>query len=253
FIPPPDNAAPRNGSGGASRNGFTPPPNRSAPDYAAGGASRNGFVPPPGNATPTHADGGASRTNLYGSNGAFADQPLAMMALMPESFYGTTLSTHPAILVYLPASNAQSAVFSLKDENRNLVYRMEIPVSGEAGIVTVQLPEEAPLLEVGKNYQWYLTLKLDGNLTPASPFVDGWIQRIEPDSALAQTLAQADRAEAATLLAENGVWYDTAAIWASLRMEQPTSEAISQEWTELLDSVGLDEVVAAPITAVLPN
>ncbi|MBE9181162.1 DUF928 domain-containing protein [Oculatella sp. LEGE 06141] len=253
FIPPPDNSAPRSGSGGASRNGFIPPPDNSAPRSGSGGASRNGFTPPPNQPAPRYAAGGASRTNLYGSNLALAAQPLAMMALTPESFYGTTLSAHPTILTYLPASNAQEAIFSLKDEEKNLHYRMVIPVSGQAGIITVQLPEDAPPLEVGKDYQWYITLKLDGNLTPGSPFVDGWIQRIEPDAALAQALAQGTALEDAAVLAERGIWYDTAAIFAELRREQPTSEAIAQEWEELLNSVGLTEMVAAPMTAVLPR
>jgi hypothetical protein len=176
-----------------------------------------------------------------------------MMAVTPDSFYGTTLAAHPTILTYLPASNAQEAVFSLKDESRNLVYRMVIPVSGEAGIVTVQLPDSAPALEVGKNYQWYITLKLDGQLTPASPFVDGWIRRIEPTPAMTESLATGNLQTDATVLAERGVWYDTAALWATLHREQPTNDAITHEWQELLNSVGLDEIVAEPVVAVLPR
>jgi len=175
------------------------------------------------------------------------DQPVSMMALLPQSFYGTTLSGHPTILVYLPASEAREAVFSLKDEAKNLHYQMTLPVSGEAGIVVVQLPNTAPALEVNKNYQWYVALKVDGNLSPNSPFVDGWIQRITPDAALANALEGKSPVQRASILAAKGVWYDSASILAVLKGIDPTDAVVTREWTELLDSVQLSQLTNTPV------
>jgi hypothetical protein len=177
------------------------------------------------------------------------DQPVSMKALLPSSFYGTTVSGHPTILVYLPASTAEQAIFSLKDEEKNLVYQMTIPISGNAGIVSIQLPETAPALEVDKSYQWYVALQLDASLSPNSPFVDGWIKRITPDAKLSEALTGKSPMEQSSILAANGVWYDTAGILARLKMNSATDEGIAKEWKELLDSVQLSDLLSASIVA----
>jgi hypothetical protein len=287
FIPPADNSAPREGSGGASRGAFIPPADNSAPQQAAGGASRGAFIPPADNSAPQQAAGGASRGEFVlpadnsapqqaaggASRGEFllpedqtspgqtasgasrantygqldAASPVTMMAVMPESFYGTTLLERPTIMVYLPATGVNEAIFSLKDEAGNLVYRTEVSISGNEGIIAIPIPEEAPPLAIGVNYQWFFTLPLEGGLTPNSPFVDAWIQRIEPSPALAEALAQGDTLANAEVLATSGIWYDSAALFAQLRLEQPESSEIVQHWEEFLHSVSLHTLTSEPI------
>ncbi|TYQ31342.1 DUF928 domain-containing protein [Pseudanabaena sp. UWO310] len=247
FVPPATSSAPTQTTGGASRGTFVPPATSSAPTQTAGGASRSSFTPPPSSSAPIGTAGGASRTNAYGSY-LIGDRPVFMAAVLPQTFYGTTLSAHPAILVYLPASAAQEAVFSLKDESKQTIYQMSVPVSGKAGIVAIQLPENAPALEVDKNYQWFFALKLEGNLTPNSPFVDGWIKRITPSADLAKSLEGKTSLQQSSILAANGVWYDSASILSSLRTAQPNDQLLAKEWKELLDSVQLSQLTSLAIT-----
>jgi Domain of Unknown Function (DUF928) len=248
FSPPSDNTTPRSGAGGASRgNFFTPPADNSAPRRAAGGASRGGFFTPPAdNPAPRRAAGGAAR-------GDSAEPTItAMMGLMPQSFYGTTVSERPTILVYLPDSEAQEVIFSLKDEASTLQYSVTLPVSG-AGVYALQMPPDAPVLEVGKNYHWFAALILDDGLTPGSPFVDGWIKRIEVSAQLSDSLEQGDPLANAAALGAAGVWYDSVAKLASLRSAQPQNEAIAHHWSELLTSVGLQDISMAPLIASSPQ
>ena len=267
FTPPSDSAAPRGTTGGASRGGFfTPAPDSAAPRGTTGGASRGEFfAPPPDSGTPRGTTGGASRSgteeairttngssrsNIYGETAVVpASSMTSMLAVMPDSFFGTTLEARPTILVYVPASNAHEAVFSIKDEVKDSVYEMTVPVPTSGGVVAVELPAEAPELTVDQNYQWYLALKLDNELEPASPFVDGWIKRIAPSDELAASL-DGDRLTEIAALGSDGIWYDTAAKLAALQVEQP-DEAITQHWHELLESVGLAEISTVPIVVGL--
>jgi Domain of Unknown Function (DUF928) len=246
FIPPADNSLPRTSTGGASRGTFTPSPDNAAPRRTSGGAARSGFNPPSENTAPRTAEGGAARTNLYGYlPSQSGSQALPMVAVTPQSFYGTTLVERPTILVYVPSSNAQDAVFSLKDDAGNTVYQTLVTIPNNAGVVAVQLPKEAPALEVGKEYQWFFALMIDGTLSPNTPYVDAWIKRVQPDAQLTQALQQSDVRQQADILAAKGVWYDSAALLTNLRMAQPTDIALATEWDELLNSVGLEEVTAA--------
>lgn len=248
FTPPPGRAAPQQSTGGASRSGFfILPPGRTAPQQSIGGASRGSFfTPPPGRIAPSQSASGASRTNTYGDYLTGGEGIRAMLALTPDSFYGTTLRDRPTILVYVPASSAREGVFGLNDDSQSLIYEVEVSVPAEGGIIAIELPESAPALEIEENYQWFFSLKLEGELTPASPFVSGWVQRIVPTAKQAQSLATDDLVSHIAALGSQGIWYDTAAELALLHANQP-SEAIARHWEELLESVGLTELARAPI------
>ncbi len=238
---------------------FTPPANNGTPSQTTGGASRGSFfIPDSGKGVPSQTTGGAARGSLFTPTvgkgtprqaTAGAKSPAALIALLPQSFYGTTVSERPTILVYLPASNAKEAVFSLKDEAGIMQHQMTIPVAGKTGVIAVKLPANAPALAVGKNYQWFLAVKVDGQLSPSTPYVDGWIQRIQPSTDLARAMQQENALKRTEALGKNGVWYDCVATLAALHTAQPTNTSLTQQWEELLSSVGLKEVVTAPLVA----
>jgi Domain of Unknown Function (DUF928) len=117
FTPPAHNTAPQVTPEDVSRSRFfTPPPDIPVPQRAAGGASRGRFF-----TAPRRAAGGAARGDpMSGNEDGSTAASLAMLGLMPQSFDGTRIAAHPAILVYLPASDAQEAVFSLKDEKPSM-------------------------------------------------------------------------------------------------------------------------------------
>ena len=250
FSPAPDNASPRGESmGGASRGSFfSPAPDNVSPagEISSGAARGSFFEPTPGNASPSAQGtaGGASRANTYGAINSIT--VASMLAVMPENFYGTTLEARPTFLVYVPASDANEAVFSLKSETRELVYQMTVAVPQQGGVVALSLPADAPELALDQNYQWYLAMMLDGNLSPASPFVDGWVKRVSPDMELASTLESGEGLANVAALGANGIWYDTVAQLAMLNEAQPTDE-LAGHWYELLESVGLSEIAMAPV------
>jgi hypothetical protein len=253
FTPTSGKGAPRQATGGASRgNLFTPTSGKGAPRQATGGASRgNLFTPTSGKGAPRQATGGASRMGTYYLNSPTVSgtEPAALIALLPQNFYGTTVSERPTIMVYLPASNAQEAVFSLKDEAGNTQHQMNFPVGGKTGVITIKLPANVPALAVGKNYQWFLALKVDGQLSPSTPYVDGWVKRIQPGAELATAMQEQDPLKRATALGKNGVWYDCVATLATAYTVQPNNATLRKQWEELLSSVSLKEIVTANLFA----
>ena len=262
FVPK-GSAAPKTSTGGASRGILFKP--TGGPSRATGGASRGTLFQPnrtkiwrsvggasrgkmfSSGSAPTHTSGGASRDGSMKSAALESTFPASLMALVPQEFAGNTLESHPTFMVYMPESNAEEAIFSLKDEAGNLIYQTVLPISGEAGVAKVQLPSSVPALEVGKNYQWLTALVVDGRLTPSTPYVDGWIQRIAATSETSKAMAQRDPIVRAQSLATLGIWYDTAATLASLREAQPDNESSLKNWQELLTSVGLKDIQSVPM------
>jgi Domain of Unknown Function (DUF928) len=254
FKPVMRNGAPSQATGGASRGGFfKPPADQGAPQQAAAGASRGKFFKPAkGKGVPQRASGGASRVGRYdlnsqSDNSAASAGPAALVAMLPQGFNGTTIAAHPTIMVYVPESSAQTAVFSLKDDAGNMIYQQQLAVSGQAGLVAIALPSNAPALNLNQNYQWYMALQVDGELNPSTPYVDGWIQRVAASPELTTAMQQSDQLKQAEVLGANGIWYDCVAKLAGLRASQPNRPDLDKHWAELLESVGLQDVNQVPL------
>lgn len=255
FIPPPERQTPSRASGSGSRGSlFTPKLRNRVPKSGAGGASRgNLFTPKPGNETPKSGAGGASRGDSVNPTSkninpqSTGTSVAAILPILPQTFFGTTVSEYPNIFTYLPDSNATEAIFSLKDSTGKTLHQLTIPVSGQAEVVSVQVPTT---LEIDRDYQWFLALKINGQLSPRTPYVSGWIQRIQPNAELLQAMQQQGGLEQATAFCKNGVWYDCMVSLAKLRAEQPKNETLDRHWSELLASVQLKEIDKAPIVAL---
>jgi hypothetical protein len=262
FKSPKSAPTPSQATGGASRGSFfNPPTDQGAPQQASGGASRGRFFMPKDKGVPQRASGGASRVGRYdlnrspstSENPSASNGPAALVAMLPQGFSGTTIAARPTIMVYVPASTAKTAVFSLKDDVGNMVYQQQLDVSGKAGLVAIALPANAPALAVNQNYQWYMALQIDGELNPSTPYVDGWIQRITASPAVATAMQQADGLKQAEVLGNNGIWYDCVAKLAGLRAQSPDRPELDKHWAELLESVGLQDVTQVSLIAAMPQ
>jgi len=249
-------SAPRDGVGGGSRGLFKS--NGSAPEDGVGGSSRNLFQYD-GSNQKYNVDGASGGNGSSGVSGtsrdgrrylnypyANVDQPAAILALLPQSYFGTTISQRPEILIYVPQSQAREAIFSLKDIDGNTIHQMNVPVSGRAEIISVNPPTD---LKIDKNYKWFLALKIDGELSARTPYVDGWIKRIQPNQEIAASLKTGDLLAQAKALGKHGVWYDCVSNLAKLHATYPNNSNFKKHWSELLESVELQQIEKAPIIA----
>ncbi|MDJ0773114.1 MAG: DUF928 domain-containing protein [Mastigocoleus sp. MO_167.B18] len=279
FQPPPDEGTPRETKGGASRRDvkFVPPPQRQTPSRTSSGGSRgslfapkrengtpksrtegvsrgNLFTPKPGNETPKSGTaGGGSRSGETSSSSQNINpqssviSPRKILPLLPQTFFGTTVSERPNIFVYLPESTAQEAIFSFKNAAGKTLHHVKIPVSGKAEVLAIKIPTS---LELEQNYKWFLALKVNNQLTPRTPYVNGWIKRIQPNSELLQAIENEDGLKQAKAFGKHGIWYDCIETLAKLRVQKPNDKILDKHWSELLGSVELKDIDKAPIVAL---
>lgn len=200
---------------------------------------------PPGAQAPGRSSGGASRD---GSNCGFANVASAgaVTPLMPKTNIGFTVVERPTIFVYVPKTSAKKAYFSLQDQDTNLHYQTTIKLPNNQGVVEIKLPNSADALSYNKNYKWSLAMVCSEDLEPDSPWVSGWIRRVEPNRSLAKYQSTASL-ELVSLLAVEGIWYDSLSTLAQLRRAQPDNQALTTSWQQLLKAVGLEEIATAQL------
>jgi hypothetical protein len=200
---------------------------------------------------PGRREGGGTRGDCLRSS-ADSTRPSTLTALMPDKNLGLTTSDTPTLFWYVPENAASSAEFILMDDNDTEVYKARFRVTGEAGIISLSLPEEAglPPLAVGKDYHWSFALICSTQETSDNSgivYTEGWIQRIEADAQLQARLASATEQDRPSIYAEAGIWQDAITSLATLRRTQPTNALLTSRWNTLMESVGLTTVSNQPL------
>lgn len=198
-----------------------------------------------GRPEPGTRKGGASRGNC---------PPIdpGLTALIPEINLGLTTKEYPTLWFYVPYSATEIAQAELMvlDENQQpaLDQPLVIKLSQTPGIVGIKLPSTAKPLTVGQKYRWYFELVCDTEDPSANPGVNGWVKRIQPSSELITQLENHSTEQHYLIYAKNGIWYDALTHLITQREATASESQLSQDWSDLLTAVGLQDLVPVPTT-----
>ncbi|KOR34514.1 hypothetical protein AM228_23665 [Planktothricoides sp. SR001] len=210
---------------------------------------------PPDEDQPSDTVGGASRDGgslCLSDNVAEQNQNLLInfLPLIPHNNHGLTIAERPTFYANVPETNAQRVFFSLIDQDNQTLYQNEFSIPQTGGIISFSLPESAPSLEIGKNYQWSMVLMCNQTMRPDSPRITSWVKRVEP---LPMTVNQPQNQtgiELAAFYAKNGIWYDSLNILGNLWRKSPQNfSQYANQWANFLsqDSVGLEAIANQPL------
>jgi Domain of Unknown Function (DUF928) len=212
---------------------------------------------PPDEDQPSHTVGGASRDGGFlclSDNVAEQNQNLSsnFLPIIPQNNHGLTTAERPTFYANVPETNAQKVFFSLRDQDNQTLYQNELSIPQTGGVISFSLPETAPSLEIGKNYQWSIVLMCNKTMRPDSPRITSWVKRVEP---LPMTVNQPQNQtgiELAIFYAKNGIWYDSLNILGNLWLKSPQKfSKYANQWADFLsqDSVGLAAIANQPLLA----
>jgi len=205
------------------------------------------YVPPAGLGAPGRRESAGTRGCAFGN-------PANLIALMPAENIGLTADAYPRFYWYMPVNQAQFVEFTLtqvdeQGEDLATLYTSRFAVTGEAGIVSLQLPATAslpPLVE-GDRYRWQVAAFCNPASENGDLQIEGWVQYQPPTEELAAELAAASASEQAALYASNGYWFDAVEQLATQAAAAPEAADLQANWAELLHSVGLDDLAAQPL------
>lgn len=217
-----------------------------------GGGSYVRFVPPPpsGAGAPRgRRSGGAGRDDCPA-----VDRPLT--ALMPDNNLGLTVTESPTFWFFVPQlpAIARSGEFVLQDEKHNDVYRTPFKLSEKRGIVSIRLPSNPQSsLKKDQMYRWHFRIYCQQQTTSEYFWVEGWVKQVALNPTLENQL-EAAKPQDYIAYAENGIWYEALTKLAELRLSDPQNATLTENWAQLLRTVGLEEFAKEPLLGpvVLP-
>lgn len=196
----------------------------------------NQFTAPGGRGVPGRREGGGTRGP-------------SLTALVPQTLMGLTVSARPTFFYYVSTPLKNSTVeFELADDADNAVYKttfnLETPAGGVFNITIPDTPS-SPVLEVGKTYRLYVSIKnSDGSFLD---FVSGWVKRVELPPTQMTEIQQANAESSLKIYEQEAIWYDTLATLAELRQSNPGDTNLQLKWDQLLKEVQLDQIAQQPL------
>lgn len=190
---------------------------------------------------PGATKGGAARAGNCLAE--LSNSEVILTPILPVPSQRLTLASHPTLLAYLPSTSAERVYLRIKNHNEEYDYATVLPITGQAGIIRITLPPDAPALEKGQNYQWFLALMCQGVLKPDSPTVEGSLTRVSSQIPSSEQIKAMSQLEQAKMYAEAGIWYETISILAQLRTEKSEDSNLFSIWEKVLSSVGLESLV----------
>lgn len=177
-----------------------------------------------------------------------------LTVLLPETNIGLTTAEYPQFFWFVPATSAKSMKFVLfrgseQDPAQQLIYEKILKTPSQPGVVSLTLPNNTNVLPLimGQDYYWSVTLLCNADEPSQNVYVDGWVQRVPIDFTLARQIASAQPSDRPALYAQNGFWFDTLSTLATLRCTQPKDPTLAQSWTDLLNSVNLNNIAEQPL------
>ncbi|MEA5536234.1 DUF928 domain-containing protein [Crocosphaera sp. XPORK-15E] len=173
--------------------------------------------------------------------------PQQLTALIPKNLVGATATNNPTLLFSVPAISTGTQIeFILRGPQDQLVQRKAFQGQGKAGIMSLQLPQVPPLSRANSpdKYHWYLSVICNAEDRAYDVVVEGLLQPVQLDSNLVREIGQASLAKQVTLYQDNQVWHETLKVLVELKRSQPQDSAVLAMWTDLLNSVDLDPVIA---------
>ena len=203
------------------------------------------YTPPPDAGTPV-TNGGT------GSRGGCVDNPdrPPLAALVGQPHLMLTTSDRPVFWIYVPYTpeeapsgfiSLQQGDYAIYEGNFSLAVTPEA-VTSEAvtpGVVGIQLPESAPSLVAGQEYDWFIDIHCvaaidDGSVSDNTPHsLNGLVQRVggTEAEALASDLSQANTGlEVVATYGRHHIWFDWLTELARLRLAaESNAEGISPE------------------------
>lgn len=175
----------------------------------------------------------------------------SLTPLLPTNKLGLTTSQRPTLFWYTPPTSAKTANLALvSHSDQKLVYETTLTLPNQPGIVSYTLPASSPVLVTGKTYRWYLTLVCDSQDFSNNPRVDGWVERIQPESSLSRAVTKADASKLPSIYAEAGIWYEALASLVQLRLSEPKNVTYIANWRQFLQSVKLNAIASEPLLTI---
>jgi hypothetical protein len=166
-----------------------------------------------------------------------------LAAVVPETGVDVVSGNSPTFLFFIPDPQTakMNGNFRIKGNGDNIITPIRISITGTPGVIQVKVPKSDKLAP-GDTFKWSFEVTCKNGEFRT---VKGLINIKSPSSELSKQLEKAKTSrEKAKIYHQAGYLLDAAAILAPLVKKDDQAK---KDWTELLESLNLPEVIDQPV------
>lgn len=161
--------------------------------------------------------------------------------------WGNTTSSTPTLWFALPQPIANGTLeLQLLSADGQELETISSQLPSTAGILPIQLSKA---LATGNRYRWTMRIEV---ACPNNEFqaltVNGWINRVETPTEIADNVAKASLEEKAILYAQAGLWHDALTMLMDLHQAYPEDLNVTSALNSFLAQIELDVSGLSPIS-----
>lgn len=185
---------------------------------------------PPNKGKPKYTVGGATRGDSCAID---QDNKSEITALVPAASQSLTLQSYPSFFAHVsPMNGKKSATLIVKDDNEDYYYSQKLMVPAAGGVIKMTLTDNAPPLEVGQNYTWFLRIQCNSRLRPDDPQISASITRVEGN------IPSMSKDELMFFYANSQIWYDS--LDSAFELSKSGKNFY---WSQLLGNIGMERFI----------
>lgn len=166
-----------------------------------------------------------------------------LVALSPKNHLIKTNQATPTIYLEMPAFEDSLMVeLIVKNAEGDIIADQFFEVRNNRGITGLDLTNHVEPLEIGQNYEWYISVICNEHNRAYDLVVHGWIQRV-PDTVDAIATSTLTLTEQVKSYHEQGLWYDAIALLIESQDNFNGNIYTTELWAELLETEGLQQLI----------
>jgi hypothetical protein len=191
---------------------------------------------------------GAPRTTVgAGSRGCPQSLNVTLSLLAPNDHIGLTSSNRPSFSWFVSDASPVPVEFALVEPGKAKPILVKQLKADKRGIMELNLPKDVPGLLPDKEYRWSVSLVCNPIRRSNDVYAQSWIKFVPMSGATSNGSSEKSTTiEQARIFADGGYWYDALSALNLARQTQPNNPSVSIAQKELLDQIGMTEVIKLP-------
>lgn len=188
---------------------------------------------------------GAPGGRIGGATRGGAEQLPRLDVIAPETHVGQAATDQPTLYWFVSKPVTLPMQLTLvTDVAPKPVLEVNVPASGKAGMLSLNLADYKVKLVPNAEYEWSIAVVVDPKQRSNDLVSTGVVKLVPPPADIAQKLASAPAAARAAVYAENGYWYDAFDALSQAIQRNPADKRLHEQRAALLDQVALKEAAA---------
>ena len=166
-----------------------------------------------------------------------------LVALSPKNNLIKTTKATPTLYFSMPEfEDSLQVEFVLKNMEGEIIADQLFEAESNGGVTGLDLTNQIEPLEIGQDYEWYLSVLCNADNRAYDMVVHGWMRRV-PGVERDNTVSDVPLTDQVQYYQQQGLWHNAIALLLQFEHDHHSDIHSPSLWADLLEAEGLQELI----------